>query len=176
MKYFLDFDRVLFDHDALKTAIQARQLEHLYAEPTLWDQLSPADFLYDDVSEFLAALPIAKTVVISAYTARIGPNAAVYQDRKLAESGIGDLVSEVVVMDGPKAPYIADRLSAGESGFFVDDKRRYVEEVAVACPSVTCVQLLRPGAERTKFDETTKPELEIPVVSDLAAAAAIMGV
>lgn len=174
MKYFLDFDRVLFDHDALRQAIQAEQVEHLYAEPALWDVLTPADFLYDDVPDFLAKLPTADTVVISAYTARIGPNAAAYQDRKLAESGIGNYVSEVVVMDGPKAPHIAARTT--DLAYFIDDKRRYVEEVTSACPNVTCIQLLRPGAQRTKFDDVTKPDLVIPVVPDLVEVAAIMGV
>ena len=172
MKYFIDFDRVLFDHDTLKQVISEKKLEHLYATPQLWDHVNSADFLYPDAISFLNTLPRQEIAIISAYTARIGPLAKPYQDRKLQDSRIATHVNEVVVMDGPKAPHIHSR-SIGE-GFFVDDKRQYVEEVQRACPQITCIQLLRPSAERTKFDIPQFPDMQIPVVSNLRQVTAII--
>lgn len=173
MKYILDFDRVLFDHDRLRTVMEEKELMHVYAEPGLWDYISPADFLYDDAIDFLQQYVKEDLYIVSAYTGRIGPNAEPYQERKLADSGIGQFVAEVIVMDGPKSPFV-QRCAGDDRAIFVDDKRKYVEEVQIACPNVTCIQLLRPNAARTTFDEPADESILIPVVSDLSEVSAII--
>jgi len=172
MKLILDFDRVLFDHDALRAAMEQKSLAHLYAEPELWDHIHPSDFLYADVIPFLSSYKKADITIVSAYTARIGTNAEVYQKRKIVESGITDYVQDIVIMDGSKAPHVS--ASTADRAIFVDDKRTYVEEVFNLCTGVTAVQLLRPNAERAKNDVIGDVTLPIAVVHDLAELSAII--
>lgn len=166
MKIILDFDRVLFDHDALRLVMKKRGLEEFYAHSDLWDHISPADFLYEDAITFLESYEKESIVILSAYTARVGPDAEQYQTRKVFEAGIENLVSEIIIMDGAKSPYVCKYKN--EKTFFVDDKRLYVEEVSKNCPEVSSVQLLRPDAERTKNDiEEQDKNLPILVVENL---------
>ena len=172
MKYILDFDRVLFDHDLLKQVMEEKKLTHLYARPELWDEINPNDFMNTDVVPFLKQLPKNDVYIVSAFTARIGPQAEPYQARKLFESGIDMFVHKIILMDGPKAPHVKNVCTG--AGVFVDDKRVYVEEVARECPQIMSIQLLRPDAERTKFDIPDVKHASIPVVENLQQVTAII--
>lgn len=171
MKYILDFDRVVFDCDAYMQAIADGNLHDLSVDPAVWDILDVKDFLFADAIAFLKKVEQVEAVIITAMSSHMGPNAEWYQRRKLAESGMGHYVSEVVIMKGDKAQYVQPFVSPGS--IFIDDKKEHVESVAKKCPGVTCFQLVRP---RGSLESAITTNPAIHVVKDFAELSAIISV
>ena len=171
MKYILDFDRVLFDVGSYKKILDSRGIRDLEFEPSVWDTLTVRDFLYDDVIPFLSSIARNDLIIISAMTPRYGPHVREYQKRKLIDVHLEEYVSEVVVMEGDKAPYVckyADTFPA----VFVDDKLSHLESSLKSCPSIQCVQMIRPNI--SPEDELVSSREDIPTIEGLVELNAIM--
>lgn len=147
MKYIFDFDRTLFDTEALKREISRRRLSKLQGKPEVWDFISPADFLYEDTTHYLQKNNFQKCSVLTMYEPRLGPHAEAYQTRKVHDSGITQYVDQVVVMRGLKGPYVS-KMSREDPVVFVDDSVEQLTSAAHMCPQALCVQMVRSGTER----------------------------
>ena len=171
MKYLLDFDRVIFDWDAYNAAVDAEGLRDLYVDPAIWDTFAPADFYYDDVLSFVTALPKEDVIIITAKSPHMGARAGVYQERKLADSGIDKYASEIIIMEGDKAPYVCP--FANQQTIFIDDKLTHLESVKNSCPAVHCLQMLRPAASLEPKNIRSE-HVDIPVVQNFTEVDAIL--
>ena len=99
----------------------------------------------------------------------MGPRAGEYQKRKIAESKIEKLVSEVVIMEGNKSGYVCERVDGVT--VFVDDKLEHLLSVRNKCSEVVCIQLVRPGGT---LESLVSDRKDIPVVADFRGVNAII--
>lgn len=163
MKYLLDFDRVIFDFDAYIADVKKHGLDDIYVTPHVWDTLVVSDYLFTDALEFMKKTPKEDMVIISAMSPHLGPEAREYQKRKLAESGMENFVSKVVVMEGDKAPHAEKHYTGGNATVFIDDKLEHLESVKNHIPEIVCIQLVRPGGS---LESGVSNSEKIPVVEN----------
>lgn len=171
MRFILDFDRVIFNVNAYKSALAERDLEALKFDPAVWEQLTVSDFLYDDVQPFIAQVGREQVYILSAITPEYNEKAPAFQRRKVEGSGMAAWVAGVQVMRGDKGPYVA-KLAAEQPAVFVDDKLSHLESVRTLAPQVFCVQMIRPGG--APEGENKSDREDVPIVTSFAAVSTML--
>lgn len=142
MRYFLDFDRVIFDVDAYYKDIENRGLAQLVVHPDVWNVLDAKAYVYPDAIDFLKTHDPNTISVITAMSPQFGPHAREFQKRKVQISGVEAQVGSVIFMEGLKGSHIRDAYSSGPA-VFVDDKLEQVASVHRDNPSVIVVHMVR---------------------------------
>lgn len=158
MRYFLDFDKTLFDTDAFieylgkkihtpelaNLPLDERNRSVLYAYEarliTFEDgELSP--FVYGDVAEFLRLAANNATIVTFG-----SPG---LQKAKI-QSALSHIprVHVVYTLGKDKGPFVKEQLGdSGSEAVFVDDAILPLESVALSCPGVQLFEMRRDGGE-----------------------------
>jgi hypothetical protein len=168
MKYFLDFDRTLFDTDALIAYMAERaDTKDIYSLPE--DEIKKelgrraedgrlmfapgelARFVYPDSEDFLNRHLDAIVVTHG--------NAAL--QRLKVENVFSHLATKVfyTTEEFRKGQYLKEKLSAPRDGVFVDDRPVELESVTEYCPTFRVFEMRRDGKEGSG---------KYPVVHDLA--------
>lgn len=170
MRYILDFDHTLFDTDALWAEAAKVGIANV-STPRTWDIFRVADFFYEDTIAFLSSKKKEDVTILTAWTPREGPEAEAYQRRKLEEAALDSYVSNIIMMEGDKSPYV-ESLYEGEPTIFLDDKAKHLELTKARCPDIMCVQIIRHNA--TKHIPRVE-RADIPVVHTLLELDAMIG-
>lgn len=163
MKFILDFDYTLYEVSRFKEAALPYKEDGMWLTPAIWDKLDATSFFYPDTLDFIQRQGKENVVILSAMTPALGPQAREFQKAKLARSGIGEFVSDVIVMEGDKGPYVKD-LYTGEPTVFVDDTLLHLYSSQRHCPEVGTVQIIREDAVGRGEVST---HIDIPVVATL---------
>ena len=149
MKYFLYFDRTLFDTPACYTELTQVFGEDFEFVPEVWDKVSVCDYLYADVLPWVDGKAKDDVYVVTAFTPSYGEASEAYQRSKLLCSQLTDKVREVVVMQGLKGELVAEIASQfppTEPIAFVDDRIEQCLSVQKHAPQVTCCLMVRDQA------------------------------
>lgn len=155
MKYFLDFDGVIFDTETLKKHMTEQGLENAARTASLFEimqendpQFAPSALVFDDARRFLLRNAAQCHIVSSYISSKPHSNEnsqweRAYQERKIALSGVVDIVGHenVHVVGASKAPMLSELKercdTEGESYVFVDDRELYVQEaLGLGIPAV----------------------------------------
>lgn len=141
MKYILDFDGVIFNTDKLKEEMKELDIADDKRDMSVFDKLSEAnpdfsfkEFVNTDALAFIAAHASDCIVVSSAFSETDRESQIEFQKKKIALSGIMDLVGveNVHVVDEFKQDVLHELKQRFEQQqercVFVDDRERYVKE------------------------------------------------
>ncbi len=164
MKYLLDFDHTMFDTHAFVADAHSRALDDKLVTAQIWDTLKVRDYMYPDTMHWLKLQQKDSVVIVSAFTPALGPDAEAMQRGKFSQGDFDDLVSEIVVMEGDKAPHVCPFTTTDEV-IFIDDRLDHLESVKAACPEAHCIQMWR-GASQTESVDGKSSRDDIPVVHD----------
>jgi FMN phosphatase YigB (HAD superfamily) len=163
MQYIFDFDHTLYETSRFSTDAKAYKENGTLITPAIWDLYDASNYFYEDTLSFLASQKKEDVVVLSAATPAYGPEAHAFQEAKLDRSGVGEYVSQIIVMEGEKGSYI-QKLYANQPTVFVDDTLSQLLSAKECCPEVRLVQMVRPGRETYGPVSDTA---QIPVISSL---------
>lgn len=175
MKYVFDFDRTLFDVARLYDSLERQNLRHLAGSLESLPYLDVESLLYADVRAYLASKDPSDCFILSSSSGLTGEWEAAYQRAKIDASGVTELVSEVLVMQGEKGPAlagIASRFPPTEPLVFVDDRIEQCLSVRASVPQAICCLMVR---DQSVIGDTSAVQ-GIPVVHTLAAVDAIIEV
>ena len=172
MKYLLDFDHTMFDTSAFVADARSRGLDDVLVTPRIWDELSVKDYIYRDTMDWLALQQKENVSIVSAYTPSLGPEAEAMQRGKFAQGDFEDLVDEIVVMEGDKAPYVCPYTNQG-TVIFIDDRLDHLESVKNLCPKVICIQMWR-GDDAHESVAGKSQRDDIPVAKDFTEVDALV--
>jgi hypothetical protein len=153
----LDFDHTLYDTSSLVEDLATIRSDDVFVRENFWDQLDAKQYIYPDVLPFLQSKAPTDFLILTAVTPSLGPESEAFQKRKVFDSGLDELVSEVIFMVGDKGPYVEQISSAYDSVVvFIDDKFEHLISVKTKCPDVVCLQMVRNDLENRKndFDNT----------------------
>lgn len=142
--YILDFDRTLFDREKFNVALDEVPASFT---PAIWDTYDVNDFLYPDVSDFLAAIKDTKISIVSVYKEQYGPVAEAFQRRKISDSLVAEAADNIYIMSGLKGETVRNISYASEATVFIDDDLNQLADVATQAPAVTGVWIDRPTAQ-----------------------------
>ena len=149
MKYILDFDRTLFDTNALLQKLQAAAVDLTHLGPEHLSGMNMADFLYADTVLFLQSKQPKDIAILTALGASYGDKIREFQTAKVEQEPIISLVDQVVYVEhekGGRAAEIVRQWPVGEPVVFVDDLLENCLSVQAAVPSVHCFLLRRENA------------------------------
>lgn len=175
---FLDFDRTIFDTDALYVWMGSNRFERILALTS--GAIAPPDFasyLYPDTVDFLKQVRATHRIVILTYAVNV-----VLQRKKLRGSGIIPLVDDVIITEGDaenltgKGKEAKEYLSRiGDPGWehtFVDDSPQNIDEMKRKNPDIRCIRIDRvPLAQGMLHDALLSPD---QVVTDLLELKSIL--
>lgn len=146
MKYILDFDRTLFDVEALYQQLDRTNARHLAGTTDSFKTVSMADLLYPDVTDWLQQKPIEDLYILSSSSGLTGEWERDYQREKIIATGVGALVAEVIVVQGEKggsAAEIAKRFPPSDRIVFIDDRIEQCLSVQMCVPRAQCCLMVR---------------------------------
>lgn len=146
MNYLLDFDHTLMDTEALKVQALLDGTTNLVGTPEFWLHHNVMDFLFPDVCSWLKGKPKESLHILTAFKPSQGPEAATFQEAKIASGGFSELVSSVTVMEGEKgesAVAIAKQFPLEEPIVFIDDRLDQCLSVKRHIPEAHCFLILR---------------------------------
>lgn len=146
MKYILDYDRTLFDTQALYDALDRDGVGRRTVTPAIWQDYQVADFLYPDTVPFLQRHQPSDLIILTAYNPAYGPEAKAYQVTKVEQSPVIDLVSQIHYVPGDKGQtarqIVADH-DSDQAFVFVDDVLQHCQAVQAAVPACRCFLMQR---------------------------------
>lgn len=146
MKYFLDFDGVIFDIASFKARMNTLGFAEKERTASMLTQMQQEDptlslthFVFEDARAFIEAHANNCSVVSSFVSsnpllAQSDQEARQYQERKIELSGVTSLLgaSRVHVVGQSKSEALAslnkECTKAGEVCVFIDDRQEYIEE------------------------------------------------
>ena len=152
MKYVLDFDRTLFDTEALYAAFVRDGVDYTQLSPDMLQGYQAADFLYPDTVPFLQQHQPSDVMILTAYNTAYGAQARAFQQAKVEQVPIRDLVSDIHYVEQDKAQSmrtIAADCVAGEQLVFVDDLLEHCASVKAAVPHCHCFLMQRQASSLT---------------------------
>jgi phosphoglycolate phosphatase-like HAD superfamily hydrolase len=144
MQYIFDFDHTLFDTARFVYDARAYKENGTLITPAIWDTFDATTYLYDDVIPFLERVGKENVRILTAITPSLGAESEAFQRAKLERSGIGAYVRDIQFLVGEKGQTVASMYEE-VSTTFVDNMLHQVQSVQVACPSVRCIQIMRPN-------------------------------
>jgi len=139
MTIFLDFDRTLFDTDAMYRELERRVLSVRFLKNLF--NLTLSEFLYPDTVDFLKKNKNHTLILITYGNKKI-------QRAKVKRCSITDYFSEVIYTDELKGEPIKRILKEKKYTkpiVFVDDTPYQLDSVSSLCPSVEVVRIKRSG-------------------------------
>lgn len=158
MRYFLDFDRTLFDTDSFKRYLAsrdhdasitgepeedvARRLNELVRSGTLSFALGElAPFVYEDARLFLTAHADEVTIITfgNVEFQRIKVESALSQEYAAQSLYTGDVLKGDFLSSSPSY--------AGERAWYVDDRVHELERMQETCPQIVAYEMRRDGGE-----------------------------
>ncbi len=171
---FLDFDRTIFDTDALYVWFDPNRFERILALTS--GELAPPDFpsyLYPDTIDFLKRVRATHRIVILTFAVNI-----VLQRKKLRGSGIISLVDDVIITRGEgegltgKGTQASEYLRRiGDPGWehtFVDDSPQNIDEMKRKNPEIRCIRIDRvPQAQGILHDDLLAPDQIVTNLTEL---------
>jgi len=146
MKYLLDFDRTLFDADALLADLKDDQVDFTNLGPEVLDGHPASNYLYQGVLPFLRSKESADVYILTALSTRYGDRILEYQKAKIEQESLISLVHDVVYVSkdkGEPAQKIAKSFSETETIVFVDDLIENCIAVQTALPQAYCFLMVR---------------------------------
>lgn len=158
MKYFLDFDRTLFDTHAFVTAVADDGRDALLSTPEIWQHYQAADFLYHDVEHFFHSKAQADCTIVTAVTEVSGKDAHGFQKAKVEQAPITSFVKDFTYVVGEKGECmraLVKNLPADEPIVFIDDKIEQCLAVKQSVPQVHCFLIVRDPAVSGAVDSVT---------------------
>jgi hypothetical protein len=148
MKYLVDFDRTLFDFEALKAQVTSDEKHDLVGMVEFWEHYTATDFLFPDVLSWLEDKGKDAVHVLTAFSPYLGAEAEAYQREKIHSGGFNELVGAITVMEGEKglaAAKIAERFLPHEPIVFIDDWDEQCASVKKYLPQAHCFLISRYG-------------------------------
>jgi len=145
MQYFLDFDRTVFDTDAMYIEMRKHVDEAVIGTLSSLDSVETKDYLFKDALDFFNNHKASDIFIVSSCIGKSGMWDISYQREKVERSGIGKYVSELLVVETTKVNAIKKYLKAGTSSLFVDDLERHLHEVHEHIPEITACCIDRTG-------------------------------
>lgn len=167
MKYILDFDRTLFDADALLADLEKDQVDFSQLGPEVLEGRPSEQYLYPDALEFLRTKNREDVYILTALSTRYGDRILEFQKAKVEQEPILSLVQEMKYTErekGDPARDIAKQFSQSDTVVFVDDVLANCLAVKAALPKVKCFLLVR---DRDVVGDILS-ERGIPIVHTLA--------
>jgi len=169
MKYILDFDRTLFDTELLYEAFARDGIDRNILEPVIWESYQAKDYLYSDTLPFLNQHDPSDLIILSAYGTKYGPQVRQYQQGKVEQKPITDLVSQIHFVEHDKATMmqtIAASCNPDDQLVFVDDLIEHCVAVQTAIPNCQCYLIQRNNATQSLPDGITVIQSLTQLVSD----------
>lgn len=145
MQYFLDFDRTVFDTDAMYVEMRKRVAEDNMGTLTALDSVEVKDYLFKDALDFFNTHSALDIYIVSSCIGTSGMWDISYQREKVERSGIEKYVNELLVVETTKVDVIKKYLKEGSGALFVDDLERHLQEVHNSIPEITVCCIDRVG-------------------------------
>jgi len=146
MKYLLDFDRTLFDTNALVQRLTAAAVDQTQLAPKHLRGMVMKDFLFTDSVPFLQNKKSKDITILTALGTSYGDKILEFQTAKVEQEPIVSLVNEVVYVvsdKGAKAAELVSRWPEKEVIVFIDDLLENCLSVHVAVPRAHCFLIRR---------------------------------
>ena len=145
MKYILDFDRTIFDMDALYSQIAKTNPHSKLGTTKSLDTIDLPKFIFPDAEAFLAAHQPSDLYIVSSCYGKSATWDIEYQKEKIKRSKIAQQVNQVFVVPESKVEAIKPLVVGTTKAIYVDDHLEHVQAVAAALPDVQTVYLDRTG-------------------------------
>jgi len=153
MKFILDFDRVIFDMDALYTEISHTNPTAKLGTIESLDGIALHKFLFPDAVDFFVQHQKETIEVVSSCFGKTGTWDLEYQREKVKRSGVAQFVHTVQVVEKDKVTVLRN-VPKTERTVFVDDHPENAQAVAEALPQITVLYLDRTGENKTPANTT----------------------
>lgn len=174
MKYILDFDRTLFDADALLADFRKDQVDLTALTAATLAPYTMADYLYPDVLDFLGRKNPQDVYILTALSVKYGERILEYQTAKVEQEPLLGLIKEVVYTEkdkGEPARKITTQFTQPETVVFVDDLISNCLAVKASLPRAKCFLMVREPGEVGDICS----QRGIPIVHTMAEVEAAMG-
>ena len=152
MKYILDFDRTLFHTELLYEALDRDGVDRTILVPAIWESYQAKDFLYPDTVPFFTQHNPDDLIILTAYGTKYGDQVRAYQQAKVEQAPILDLVSQIHFVEHDKVTImqtIATTYGPDEPLVFVDDLLEHCLAVKAAVPDCQCYLIQRTSSPIT---------------------------
>jgi FMN phosphatase YigB (HAD superfamily) len=146
MKYILDFDRTVFDMDALYTQIAKINPDTKLGTIESLDKIDIARFIFPDALAFVAAHQSSDIYIVSSCYGKSATWDIEYQREKIKRSKIALQVNRVYVVSTSKIAVLKSLTTDMTKAIYVDDHLGHVQAAADALPDLQTVYLDRAGA------------------------------
>ena len=176
MKYFLDFDRTLFDTQAFMVQVSDDGKTDLLSTPDIWNHYRAEAFLYHDAIHFLRDKQPSDVTIVTAVTEVSGKDAHGYQKAKVEQAPVTHHVGTFVYVVGEKGEVLRDLTSTlppEETIIFIDDKIEQCLAVKQYVPRAHCFLLVRDPAVSGAVESVTDIMI-IHSLHDAEAAIALL--
>jgi len=167
MKYFLDFDRTLFDVETLYLELEKTKQRHLAGTQASFQCVSFPELVFSDVADFLRTKNLEDIFIVSSTLGLSAQWDEQYQRQKITEAGMDTKVNKVFVLSGDKTKIIKEAIGQfpeSEQVIFIDDRIEHCLSVKQALPDSYCFLITR-GESAGESDGYLQG---IPVVHTLA--------
>lgn len=167
MKYILDFDRTVFDTDALYKRLDEQKRSTEAGTLASLESLGDiSDLVFSDAMIFFTAHNKTDLCIVSSCKGKSGNWERTYQEKKIEHSGISKFVDQVLVVESGKVAVISELVKKfSEDTVFVDDMLEHLETLNSVDKNLKLVQIKRnPLASTGNF----------PVISQLSELDAII--
>jgi hypothetical protein len=158
MKYFLDFDRTLFDTDAFVVQAHDDNKTESLSTPEIWHDYRAEPFLYHDAIHFLRDKRPGDVTIVTAVTEIAGKDAHSFQKAKVEQTPVTDHVGAFVYVVGEKGEMMKELtkdFNADETIIFIDDKIEQCLSVKQLVPHCHCFLLVRNPADSGAVQSVT---------------------
>lgn len=139
MKYFLDFDRTVFDMEALYQAIMQHNPKADLGTVASLEGINLEQFLYPDALQFFAAHDPADIEIVSSGFGLTGQWEVAYQTKKIELSGVAAYVHAIHVVADSKIATIKRLARESDQVTYVDD---HPEHIASAVQHISGLQVV----------------------------------
>jgi len=152
MKYILDFDRTIFDMDALYRAIEQTNPGVPLGTVASLDGIDMSRFFFADVMTFLQTHNQQDIEIVSSCHGLTKRWSDRYQAEKIKRSGIDSFVAAVHVVSDSKIEIIKTIMKNNPEAIFVDDHPEHVASVSAAIPELQVFFLNRKNENQVVSD------------------------
>lgn len=140
MRYYLDFDRTVFDTDAFKAAYSAQLAAYDAGAPISFEPGELSRFLYPDAAQFLREKENAVTIITF--------GVASFQEAKAKSALYGiPRMSVMYTGDVRKGAFLAPHTHLHAGAVLADDSPEELEILAAECPQLALYEMRRDGGE-----------------------------
>ncbi len=172
MKYFLDFDRTLFDTDAFVVQVEDDEKTDLLSTPQAWQHYQSVPFLFHDAIHFLKDKNPSDITIVTAVTEVAGKDAHGFQKAKVEQSPITEHVGNFVYVVGEKGEIMKEltaNIPTDETIVFIDDKIEQCLSVKQLVPHCHCFLMVRNPADSGAVEGVTDMTI-VHTLHDVEAA------